>query len=173
MMSGKLCWSYDDIEQLCDSHVVIDVNYSSTSIVHQHFPFSFGGWAGAVGEFAPWNNPADQIGAMPWKEGRRPLSKLLSGGNTSTNSISHHIPSQYPPIIRYDTREMFIWRMSRSCLVDPPSSYSALFTFWQVVQIPNFEIQGLQVLRITFNLFKCICFICLWYMWVLVNGVAF
>ena len=29
-----------------------------------------------VGELAFWNNPADQIGGMPWKEGGGPLSKL-------------------------------------------------------------------------------------------------
>ena len=29
-----------------------------------------------MGEFAPWNNPADQIGAMPWKEGGGPLSRM-------------------------------------------------------------------------------------------------
>ena len=44
-----------------------------------------------VGELAFWNNPADQIGGMPWKEGGGPLSKLLSGGDTSTNSLSHPI----------------------------------------------------------------------------------
>ena len=48
----------------------------------------------AVGELAFWNNPADQIGGMPWREGDGPLSKLLSGGDTSTNSLSHPIPSQ-------------------------------------------------------------------------------
>ena len=33
------------------------------------------------------------------------------------------IPSQYPPILQYDMREMFIWRMSRSCWVCwPPTS---------------------------------------------------
>ena len=44
-----------------------------------------------VGEFAFWNNPADPMGGRPGKEGGGPLSKLLSGGDTSTNSISHPI----------------------------------------------------------------------------------
>ena len=39
------------------------------------------------------HNPADQIGGMPWKEGGGPLSKLLSGGDTSTNSLYHPIPN--------------------------------------------------------------------------------
>ena len=44
-----------------------------------------------VGEFAFWNNPTDQIGGRPWKEGGGPFSKLLSSGDTSTNSLSHPI----------------------------------------------------------------------------------
>ena len=45
-----------------------------------------------VGEFAFWNNPTDQIGGRPWKEGGGPLSKLLSGGDTSTDSLSYPHP---------------------------------------------------------------------------------
>merc|ERR1712105_279283 len=42
-----------------------------------------------VEELAFWNNSANQIGGIPWKEGSGPLS----GDDTSTNSLSHPIPS--------------------------------------------------------------------------------
>ena len=75
------------------------VNNGRSGVVHLCAQFGRMTLSQDVGKFTFWNNSADQINGRPWKEGGGPLSKLLSGGDTSTDSLSHLIHSQLTVIL--------------------------------------------------------------------------